>query len=47
MNLCVFIYVSALICSSSVVLLNSYGSIEFICQYNDIDVKDLNEQCRT
>ena len=38
MNLRVFIYVSALICSSSIVLLNSYGSIEFICQYNDIDV---------
>ena len=38
MNLCVFIYVSALICSSSIVLLKSYSSIEFIFQYNDIDV---------
>ena len=32
MNLCVFIYVSALISSSSIVLLNSYSSIEFICR---------------
>ena len=40
MNLCVFIYVhvSALIISSSIVLLNSYSSIEYICQHNDIDV---------
>ena len=40
MNLCVhvYLYVSALICSSSIVLLNFHSSIEFTCQYNDIDV---------